>query len=230
MRKLMVKDVMTGSALAVAGEARVQDLVDAAARHHADCLAVVDRSGAALGVIGPATLAKALVLSRDGVESRLPRRLRQLANAEEPVRARQVMRPADAVVTLDTPVLEAAHAAVRHELSTLLVVDEQHRPVGGVSAVDLLRGMLRPDAELAEQVTHEVFSHALGVDTHLAGVQVRALDGVVTLHGGLGCRSMTQEAVRLAGETEGVTHVVDDLTFVVDDTGPADGADPTQSA
>ncbi|MBS2965889.1 CBS domain-containing protein [Actinocrinis puniceicyclus] len=222
MRKTTVGDVMTGSALAVTADARVQDLVESAARHHADCLVVVDREGAALGVVGPAALAKALAAAPGsglGLGARLPRRLRRLAGVDEPVVAREAMHRPQYTVTQETSVVEAAHVAVRHEAGTLLVVDDERRPVGGVSVIDLMRGLLRPDAELAEQVRHEVFSHGLGVDVHLAGIQVKAVDGVVTLHGGLGCRSMVQDAVRLAEEIDGVSRVVDDLTFVVDDTG-----------
>jgi CBS-domain-containing membrane protein len=226
MRKLRVRDVMTGGALSVAADTRLRDVADAVAKHHVDSLAVVDFEGVVVGVVERVDVARLPVGRQRGV-LQLLRGVRGRPGGWR-VRAGDVMSWPPLVIGLDSSALEAAHILVRHGIGRLPVVDDERRPIGSVSAVDLLREFMRPDAELAEQVVHEVFVHALGlgVSVDCGDVTVKAADGVVTLHGELARRSMVLDAVRLAAEVEGVARVVDRLTFAADDTAPPPAATP----
>ncbi|MET9949937.1 CBS domain-containing protein [Streptomyces sp. NPDC006339] len=96
----------------------------------------------------------------------------------------------------------AARLMGRGRLKRLPVVDEDGRPVGVVSRGDLLRACLRSDAEIAEDVRHELATGlGPGGDAALA---VRVTDGVVTLTGSLPASVPEDLAVRLARAVPGV--------------------------
>ncbi|WP_433461941.1 CBS domain-containing protein [Spirillospora sp. CA-128828] len=80
--------------------------------------------------------------------------------------------------TAGATVAEAARSLSRHGFKRLLVVDPDDRPVGIVSRADLLRVFLRTDAQIRDQVTHEIIIHSLWVDP--AEVEIDVRDGVVT--------------------------------------------------
>ncbi|HEY3684702.1 MAG TPA: BON domain-containing protein, partial [Streptosporangiaceae bacterium] len=104
---------------------------------------------------------------------------------------------------------------VRH-ITRLPVVDDERRLIGIVTRSDLLRGFLRPDERIREQVAAEVVRNALWAGPEQVAVDVA--DGVVTLSGQVELKSLTGFAVRLARALDGVVDVVDKLTYARDDT------------
>ncbi len=130
----------------------------------------------------------------------------------------EVMSGPPLAIAAEASALEAAHILVRHGVDRLAVIDDDGRPMGTVAATDVLRAFLRPDAEVYEEVEHEVFGHALGIRLDSGAVRVGVVDGVVTLRGRVDRGSVAQDAVRLAGEVDGVARVIDQLTFAFDDT------------
>ena len=129
----------------------------------------------------------------------------------------EVMSGPPLAVAAEASALEAAHLLVRHGVDRLAVIDDDGRPIGTVTAIDVLRAFLRPDAEVCEEVEHDVFGHALGIRLDGENVRVGVLDGVVTLRGRVERGSVAQDAVRLTGEVDGVARVIDQLTFAFDD-------------
>ena len=109
----------------------------------------------------------------------------------------------------DATVAAAARLMNAHHVRFLPVVDSVGRLLGIVSRRDLLSVFLRPDAEIAHQVS-EIFTDLLPGGP--AGIQIGVRNGVVTLTGQL---ELTAEddliaiAVRLAWDVEGVVDVVD---------------------
>ncbi len=219
MRELRVRDVMTGGALSVGMDARLWEVAEAVRHHKADLVAVVDREDVVVGVVGRATVERAEARLRPRA-TRLPRG-RGWRSRRHEQRASELMNWPPLTVGAETSALEAAHLLVRHGVDRLPVVDDERRPIGSVTATDLLRIFLRPDAEVAEQVEHEVFGHALGLSLDTGDVRVHVEDGVVTLHGHVEHRSAAQDAVRLTAEVDGVAQVLDRLTFAIDDTAGA---------
>ena len=96
-----------------------------------------------------------------------------------------------------------------HHVRFLPVVDPVGRLLGIVSRRDLLSVFLRPDAEIARQVS-EIFTDLLPGGA--AGLQVAVRNGVVTLTGQpelAADEDLIAIAVRLAWDVEGVVDVVD---------------------
>ncbi|MFF5973336.1 CBS domain-containing protein [Streptomyces sp. NPDC012769] len=104
----------------------------------------------------------------------------------------------------------AARLMGRGQLKRLPVVDEEGRPVGVVSRGDLLKAYLRSDAEVAEDVRHELATRlASGGD---ASLTVRVTDGAVTLTGRLPASVPEDLALRLARAVPGVVDAAAELT------------------
>lgn len=109
----------------------------------------------------------------------------------------------------DATIAAAARLMNAHHVRFLPVVDSVGRLLGIVSRRDLLSVFLRPDADIARQVS-EIFTDLLPGGP--AGIQVGVRNGVVTL---TGQPDQTAEedlipiAVRLAWDVDGVVDVVD---------------------
>jgi CBS domain-containing protein len=109
----------------------------------------------------------------------------------------------------DATIAAAARLMNAHHVRFLPVVDSVGRLLGIVSRRDLLSVFLRPDAEIARQVSG-IFNDLLPGGA--AGIRVAVCNGVVTLSGQ---PELTAEedlipiAIRLAWDVEGVVDVVD---------------------
>ena len=109
----------------------------------------------------------------------------------------------------DATIAAAARLMNAHHVRFLPVVDSVGRLLGIVSRRDLLSVFLRPDAEIARQVS-EIFTDLLPGGA--AGIQVGVRNGVVTLTGQIELAAeadLIAIAVRLAWDVEGVVDVVD---------------------
>jgi CBS domain-containing protein len=109
----------------------------------------------------------------------------------------------------DATIAAAARLMNAHHVRFLPVVDPVGRLLGIVSRRDLLSVFLRPDAEIARQVS-EIFTDLLPGGA--TGIQVAVRNGVVTLTGQLELAAeedLIAIAVRLAWDVEGVVDVVD---------------------
>ena len=109
----------------------------------------------------------------------------------------------------DATIAAAARLMNAHHVRFLPVVDSVGRLLGIVSRRDLLSVFLRPDAEIARQVSG-IFNDLLPGGA--AGIQVAVRNGVVTLTGQpelAAEEDVIPIAVRLAWDVEGVVDVVD---------------------
>ncbi len=82
----------------------------------------------------------------------------------------------------------------RHQTRFLLVTGEDGKLLGVVTARDLLRVFLRPDAAIKAEISRDVLSRYPG--TNPALVQVDVTDGVVRMTGELERKSMLAAALR----------------------------------
>ncbi|RFC74531.1 CBS domain-containing protein [Streptomyces sp. AcE210] len=113
-------------------------------------------------------------------------------------------------------VVEAARAMDDHKVKRLPVVDETGQLIGIISRSDLLRVFLRRDTAISEEITLDVLHRTLGVAP--GAVDVTVADGVVTLRGKVGTKSLVPIAVRLCRAVDGVVTVHEELGFDVDDS------------
>ena len=123
--------------------------------------------------------------------------------------AEDLMTSPAVTIRPDATIAAAARVMNAHHVRFLPVVNPVGRLLGIVSRRDLLSVFLRPDADIARQVSG-IFTDLLPGDA--AGIQVAVRNGVVTL---TGQPELTTEkdlipiAVRLAWDVEGVVDVVD---------------------
>ncbi len=115
----------------------------------------------------------------------------------------------------DDTIVEAARTMAQRHVERLPVLDEENRLVGIVTRSDLLQVFLRPDADIRNEVIHEVLVRALWLAPR--SIDVSVTEGVVTLAGRLERKSETEIAVSMTRQIDGVVAVVDQLTWRLDD-------------
>jgi len=154
-----VQDVMTTDVVCVREDTSYKELVELLSTRRVSAVPVVDDSGNVLGVVSEADL----LLKREQPIRPLiqmlsaPRR-RERAKAQAMVAAELMSRPA---VTIDPEATLAAAARRLHAsgVKRLPVVDVVGRLVGIVSRPDLLKGFLRSDEELHQEIVEDVIFH-----------------------------------------------------------------------
>ncbi|MEU4792412.1 CBS domain-containing protein [Micromonospora tulbaghiae] len=218
MRTWQVADVMTRDVATVTEETPYREVVDVLVRQRISGVPVVDSFRRVLGVISEADLLHKVERSghpdeRRVFEGRRRRTAREKAGA---LVARDLMT-APAVTTHERASLAATARLMDHEaVKRLPVLDDLGRLAGIVTRGDLLRVHLRTDAEIREEVVHEVLYRVLSVRDGLVTVQVRG--GEVTMDGRLDRRSAVELAGRLAAQVAGVVAVHNAIGYDVDDT------------
>ena len=115
------------------------------------------------------------------------------------------MDPYPPTAQAGTSVPEAARLMDRHQSRFLLVTGEDGKLLGVVTAQDLLRVFLRPDAAIKAEISREVLSRYLGINPVL--VQVDVTDGVVRLTSELERKSMLAAVLPAVRAVDGVIDV-----------------------
>ena len=156
----------------------------------------------------------------------LPYRTRRdIATAET---AGELMDRYPATVPAGTSVAEAARLMDRHQTRFPLVTGEDGKLLGVVTARDLLRVFLRPDAAIKAEISRDILSLYLGTNPVL--VQVDVIDGVVRLTGELERKSMLAAALRAVHAVDGVIDVDSQLGYAIDDIRLPHGSDQLETA
>jgi CBS-domain-containing membrane protein len=119
-------------------------------------------------------------------------------------------------VGADASLPAAARVMHRRGVGRLLVVDRDGRLRGIVTRSDLIKVHARLDAVIRDEVLQRVLHGTLMIRP--GAVQATVDDGGVTLTGRTTRRSTAVAAVRLTEAVPGVTDVVDQLAFDIDDT------------
>jgi CBS domain-containing protein len=207
MRHYRVRDVMTANPMTVTPATPLKDVAGHLVRGRIGAVPVVTPHGRVAGVVADADLLRKEQLQRDpdGLHSaHLSYRVRRdIATAET---AGELMNPYPATVPADTTVPEAARLMDRHQSRYLLVTGEDGKLLGVVTAQDLLRVFLRPDAAIKADIVNDVLARHLGAGS--VPVQVDVTDGVVRLTGEPGRTSMLAALVPEVRAVDGVMDVV----------------------
>lgn len=207
MRHWQVLDVMTANPMTVTPGTSLKDVASILVRGRFGAVPVLTPQGGVVGLVAEADLLRKEQLRRDpdGLHSgHLTYRTRRaIATAET---AGEIMNPHPVTVPADTAVAEAARLMDRHQARCLLVTGEDGELLGVVTAHDLLRVFLRPDAAIKADIVNDVLARQLG--TNPALVQVDVTDGVVRLTGELGRKSMPPALAPAIRSVDGVMDVV----------------------
>jgi CBS domain-containing protein len=222
MMRPTVRDIMTTDVATVRADATFEEIARVLITRKVSGVPVVDADGRVAGVVSEADLLpKEEFKSLTGDHPDLARRAAKAARAKV-ARAKvggdiaaELMSTPVVTTAPDAPVAEAARTLAEHDVKRLPVVDEG-RLAGIVSRADVLRVFLKPDEEIGDLVMEEVVKRCLWEEPEYGTVDVA--DGVVTLGGRLRLRSLIPIVVRLTAAIDGVVGVVDELTYVQDDT------------
>ena len=220
MRRSKVEDVMTKEVVPVAEDTPFIEIVEAMAEHRIHAVPVVGEDGRVTGIVTDADLLR----KHEYKEAEGPRTLLRLLRSRRTrakagaVDARGLMSSPVVTVSRDASIAEAARVLARHGHKQAPVVDADGRLAGIVTRADLLRGFLRSDDEIRDEIIQEVLVNRLWQDP--ASVAVRVQEGVVQLTGRVERRSMIPVLVRMTAATEGVVDVQELLYYKHDDTIP----------
>jgi CBS domain-containing protein len=206
--ELRVRDVMRVPAASVTGDTPFLDVAHILAREQASALPVVDSDDHVIGVVSESDLlAKAAVMAeprRHGAVGRLwQHRLYDKSHGDT---AATLMTFPPVTVHPEQRVADAAWTAAHGRLKRLPVTDHHGRLVGVVSRHDLLRALIRDDAEILAEVESLVGRHLLDP----RAVEVTVENGVVTMAGRVDKALVPELLASLRG--------IDDVVGVVDDT------------
>ena len=200
-----VRDVMTTSVVTVNRMTPYKKIVSLLAEHKISGMPVVTMGRHVAGVVSEGDLLAAQ--SKNPAARRWwltswPQRHR--ANTAE-----ELMTSPAITIRPDATIAAAARLMNAHHVRRLAVVNSAGVLLGIVSRRDLLSVFLRPDAEIARQVS-EIFNDVLPGGAICIQVGVR--NGVVTLTGEpelAAEEALIPVAVRLAWDVDGVVDVVD---------------------
>ncbi|WP_327000634.1 CBS domain-containing protein [Dactylosporangium sp. NBC_01737] len=223
MPQSRVRDVMTTQVVTARDDTPVADIAALLTGHSVSAVPIVDRFAVVVGVVSWTDLQDEADLDEpvDGVRGRRWRRRTSALPRWSERTAAQVMSAPPVTIGPSASVPAAGRAMYRRNVGRLLVVDRTGRLRGIVTRRDLLKVHARLDTVIRDEVMQRVLRRTL-----LAGpgsVRVTVDDAVVTLVGRVPRKTTAVAAVGLTEAVEGVTEVVDRLTFDVDDTvAPAD--------
>jgi CBS domain-containing protein len=206
---------MTADVLTVTTTEPFKNLASLFVDQRISTLPVVGQDGRLAGIVSESDLLKKAELR--AVPRRRPHRGRRGARLRAAADcAGEVMTTPVVTVRPDATVPEAARLMDKHRVTCLPVVDEADTLRGIVSPRDLLRVFVRPDAEIRDDIYHEVVGHALGTNPALVIVSVR--DGMVTLTGEVERKSMIPLVLPLVRAVDGVVDAQADLRYEIDDS------------
>ncbi|MFF7209261.1 CBS domain-containing protein [Streptomyces sp. NPDC008238] len=216
-----VGDVMTCRVVAVTRLASFKEIVRALEQWHVSAVPVVEEGTRVVGVVSEADLLRkeerredepppvtstASAASGPSTASTASAASRKAAA----LTAEQLMTAPAVTVRGDASLAQAARAMARHQVKRLPVVDARGMLKGVVSRGDLLKVFLRSDEEIARDVRENVVARLF--PDAWRSVEVDVDEGVVTLSGLLGDRSLVPVADRLVRSVDGVVDVRFDLT------------------
>jgi CBS domain-containing protein len=200
-----VRDVMTKDVIAVDRRATSAQIARLLAEHHINAMPVLSDKRRVVGVVSEADL---LRTQQRPASAWLPGRRARRSSPRDHFAAQLMTAPA-VTIHPDAPLATAARRMTSDHFILLPVVEGQDELIGVVTRRDLLRVFLRPDEEIAAEVT-AMLTDLMMIDPH--AVTVSARDGIVTLTGELPDQQQRSSAVRLAGEIDGVLAVIDKLS------------------
>jgi CBS domain-containing protein len=215
-----VREVMTGSVVSVTPDMLIKDVARLLVERRISGLPVVDADGAVVGVVTEGDLlvkehdVQAMhrrPLARIFGESREMRSLRAKAEART---AGEAMSSPALTISADAPIHEAASMMIDRKVNRLPVVDDG-KLIGIVARADVVRTLVRADAELAEDVRHEALWKALWIDP--SSFQVEVTDGVAKIKGTVQRRSTAAIVEHMVRTVPGIVDVVAQIDWSIDD-------------
>ncbi|MEW1908090.1 CBS domain-containing protein [Kitasatospora sp. NPDC085895] len=217
MQLRTVEDVMTHDVVAVRPETAFKVIVGLFHRHAITAVPVVDSGYRPVGIVSEADLIREEAALPDEDASRSRRFPSHAPHRTDGGTAESLMTSPVVTARSGWSLVEAARLMHRRKLKRLPVVDASGRLTGIVSRSDLLSPFLRQDDDIREEIEREVLLDALRLPAD--AVHVTVDDGVVTLRGAVGRKSLVPVVEGMCRSLDGVVAVRQELGHRIDDTG-----------
>src|SRR5450755_4179 len=203
-----VRDIMTTSVVTADRITSYKEIAGLLAEHQISGLPVLTLGRHVAGVVSEADLLAARDKLQDPHPARTVLHITAGRGRHPGLTAGDLMTSPAITIHPDATIAGAARAMNTHHVRRLPVVDPDGKLTGLVSRRDLLSVFLRPDEEIARQIS-ELVNEILPGDP--AAIKVVVRDGVVTLTGQpslAGQKDLLPVAVRIAWDIDGVVDVV----------------------
>ena len=147
LQSLSVADAMAHSLITISANSTMSEAADVLCEHHITGAPIVDEKGSCVGVISGSDFvhSKAEELDQSPIRHILSKGSYQDAFQIEEVRqdlVRHHMSPMVHAVRQNVPLLEAAHCMCGEHIHRLIVVDDESRPVGILTSLDLVATLI----------------------------------------------------------------------------------------
>lgn len=201
---------MNVPAVSVPGDMPYLDVAHTLAHEHVSAVPVVDAEDHVLGVVSESDLlAKAAVKAAPHPPGPLGRlREHHLYEKSRGETAATLMTYPAVTVRPGDLVADAAWTSARSRLKRLPVTDHHGRLVGVVSRIDLLRALVRNDADIREEITSRIIRQGFLLDP--GAFEVTVENGVVTVRGELDGELVP----KLLESIRGIEDVVDVVDYL----------------
>ncbi|MGW6982809.1 CBS domain-containing protein [Streptomyces sp. NPDC054932] len=197
MRHRSVADLMTPTAVSVQRGTPFKEIARLLKEFDISAVPVVDEAERPVGVVSEADL------------------LRKRSSGSGTNTAADLMTSPAITARTEWSVVRAARVMRGRQVKRLPVVDAAGRLIGILSRGDLLQLFLRRDHAIQEEILEDVVTHTLGLSP--SSLTVDVTDGLVTLSGTVGRRSLVPIVLRLCQSVDGVVDVVNQLDYAQDD-------------
>jgi len=200
-----VRDVMTTSVVTVDRITPYKEIVGLLTRHHIGAVPVLKLGRHVAGVVTGADLVGVAAAARDSSDGWIER---HIGHHHQAPTAEQLMTSPAITTHPEASIASAARLMAKNHVGRLPVVNKAGALIGIVSRRDILKVFLRPDDDIARQVT-ELIAEALPEAPESLAATVQ--NGVVTITGSLGHAEHDElrAIVRQANAIEGVIDVLD---------------------
>ena len=214
---MKVRELMTTDLITVGPDSPLKEAARRMIEGRVSGLLVTDADGDLLGVITEADFVKA---ESDRRATKRARLLRWFGRGEAEIPSTErlvgdVMTEDLVTIGADADHAEAARLMRKANVKRLPVV-EGERPIGILSRSDILRAFARADSEIIGEIVDHVIGEVLWIDARR--VDVRSVDGNVTLKGRLETKSDATLVEELSRRVDGVVSVDAELTWDIDNT------------
>ncbi|WP_328924017.1 CBS domain-containing protein [Streptomyces sp. NBC_00190] len=206
MKHRTVAELMTPNAVGIRRETTFKEIARLLKEFDITAVPVVDEAGRPVGVVSEADL-----LHRHG-------------SGTGATTAAALMTSPAITAEPGWSAVRAGRAMRKHGVKRLPVIDAEGRLIGILSRSDLLQVFLRRDHAIQEEILEDVVTQTLGIRPSTLTVDVT--EGVVTLSGAVGRRSLIPVLVQLCQSVEGVVDVIDRLVCEHESEGDAHDDEP----
>lgn len=217
---LKVRDVMTPELVTVRPTTPIKEVARLLIEHDISGMPVVEDNGHVVGVVSEGDL----IVKEQGADPVERRALARIFGESPATRAQlakvlaltagDAMTAPAMTISADAFVAEAAAMMARSQVNRLPVV-EGDVLTGIVSRADVVRAFARTDEELAEAVRQDALYRTLWLDPGMFDVVV--MNGRVRIRGQVERRSEADLIERITALVPGVTGVIAELTWNIDD-------------